>query len=104
MIRYLATYGSARVRKAALLGTIPPFGTARYEVLAQPGSETLRLAVNDALRRQTDWPVVDFAAALADPDDAHRLAPGYDSGDGVHPNDAGAAALADAIDLSVFAS
>jgi non-heme chloroperoxidase len=25
VIRYLATYGSARVRKAALLGTIPPF-------------------------------------------------------------------------------
>ena len=25
MIRYLATYGSERVRKAALLGTIPPF-------------------------------------------------------------------------------
>ena len=25
VIRYLATYGSERVRKAALLGTIPPF-------------------------------------------------------------------------------
>jgi non-heme chloroperoxidase len=25
VVRYLATYGSARVRKAALLGTIPPF-------------------------------------------------------------------------------
>ena len=62
----------------------------------------MRQAVNEALRAQRDWPVVDFAAAVADPDDPSRLAVPYDSGDGVHPGDAGHRALADAVDLTVF--
>ena len=70
----------------------------------RPGNETIRASVNDTLRRQTEWPVVDFAAALADPVDPQRLAAHYNSGDGVHTSDAGAAALADAIDLSLLAA
>jgi lysophospholipase L1-like esterase len=46
--------------------------------------------------------MVDFAAALADADDPGRLAAAFDSGDGVHPGDAGARALAAAVDLAVF--
>lgn len=44
-------------------------------------------------------PVVDFAMALADPNNSTRLSPAYDSGDGIHPSDTGARALAEAIDL-----
>jgi lysophospholipase L1-like esterase len=44
--------------------------------------------------------VVDFARAVADPHDADYLNPAYDSGDGLHLNDAGYAAMAGAIDLS----
>jgi hypothetical protein len=58
--------------------------------------------VNDAITAQPEWPVADFAAALADPGDPGRLAAGFDSGDGVHPGDAGAPALAAAVDLGVF--
>jgi lysophospholipase L1-like esterase len=62
----------------------------------------MRGAVNEALTAQRDWPVVDFAAAVADPDDPRRLAAACDSRDGVHPGDAGHRALADAVDLTVF--
>jgi lysophospholipase L1-like esterase len=46
--------------------------------------------------------VFDFAAATADPADRMRLNPAHDSGDHLHPNDAGTAAMADAVDLSVL--
>jgi len=85
-----------------VLGTITPFGGSSIEAFLADGNEEVRLAVNDAIRRQAQWPVTDFAAALADPDDPGRLAPVFDGGDGVHPGDAGARALADAVDLAVF--
>lgn len=43
--------------------------------------------------------VVDFAAATADPADPQRLDPAYDSGDHLHPNDAGTRAMATAVRL-----
>jgi hypothetical protein len=51
--------------------------------------------VNQALRAQRDWPVADFAASVADRRDPGRLAPAFDSGDGIHLSDAGARALAE---------
>ena len=85
-----------------VLGTITPFGGSSIDAFLADGNEDVRLAVNDAIIAQTDWPVTDFAAALADPDDPGRLAAAFDSGDGVHPGDAGARALAAAVDLAVF--
>jgi lysophospholipase L1-like esterase len=85
-----------------VLGTITPFGGSSIDAFLADGNEDVRLAVNDAITAQADWPVVDFAAALADPDDPGRLAAAFDSGDGVHPGDAGARALAAAVDLGVF--
>ena len=41
--------------------------------------------------------VVDFEKALADPANPLRMLPAYDSGDHLHPNDAGNAALANAV-------
>ena len=46
--------------------------------------------------------VFDFAAAVADPQDRDRLAPEYDSGDGLHLSAAGYQALADAVDTTRF--
>ncbi len=46
--------------------------------------------------------VVDFDAALADPDDREQLRLEYDSGDKLHPSDAGYGAMANDIDLSVL--
>jgi lysophospholipase L1-like esterase len=86
-----------------VLGTITPVGGSRHESFAADGSDDLRRSVNHAVRTQEHWPVADFAAALAEPGDPARLAAALDSGDGLHPGDAGARALADAVDLSVFA-
>ncbi len=46
--------------------------------------------------------VVDFDAAVRDPSKPSVLNPAYDSGDHLHPNDTGYAAMAKAIDLSLF--
>ena len=85
-----------------VLGTMTPFLASRYAFFLAEGNEDIRQAVNHAIMTQRDWPVADFAAALADPADPGRIAAGYDSGDGVHPSDAGARALAAAVDPAVF--
>jgi len=43
--------------------------------------------------------VIDFDAVLRDPADPLALNPKYDSGDHLHPNKAGHAAMAAAVDL-----
>ncbi|WP_225844962.1 GDSL-type esterase/lipase family protein [Streptomyces sp. HPF1205] len=97
-------YGlAARARRHGIrpvLGTITPFGGSLFALGAEEGEE-VRRAVNEALSAQRDWPIADFAAAVADPADPTRLAAPFDSGDGVHPSDAGAAALAGAVDLAI---
>jgi lysophospholipase L1-like esterase len=87
-----------------ILGTITPFAGSTYPALVAEGNEDLRQEVNHAVTAQRDWPVADFAAAVADPADPTRLAAAFDSGDGVHPGDAGARALADAVDIALFAA
>ena len=85
-----------------VLATIPPILASRYEFFLAAEAEDTRRAVNDAIASQDGWPVVDFAAALAAPGDFARLNPAYDSGDGIHPGDAGAQAMAEAVSLSFF--
>jgi len=46
--------------------------------------------------------VADFDAATRDPSSPERLRPELDSGDHIHPNDAGNAAMADAVDTALF--
>jgi hypothetical protein len=46
--------------------------------------------------------VIDFAAAVADPANPARLLPAYDSGDHLHPNDAGYQAIGNAVNLGLF--
>lgn len=85
-----------------VLATIPPILASRYDFFLTEGNEDARRAVNDAVASQRDWPVVDFSAALAAPGNPARLNPAYDSGDGIHPADTGAQALAEAIDVALF--
>jgi lysophospholipase L1-like esterase len=47
--------------------------------------------------------VVNFDAVFRDPQDPAELLPAYDSGDHLHPNDAGYQAIADSISPSLFA-
>lgn len=80
--------------------TLTPFQGARYWT---PAGEAKRDAVNDWIRTSGAFDgVIDFAAAVADPQDPERLNPAFDSGDHLHPNAAGYQAMAAAINLSML--
>jgi lysophospholipase L1-like esterase len=81
-----------------LLGTLLPYkGSALYD----PADELTREAFNAWIRTQTVADgVVDFEAALRDPSDPLSIAPQFSSGDHLHPNDAGYAAMAAAVDVA----
>jgi lysophospholipase L1-like esterase len=76
------------------------FGATLTPASLSPQRESIRLAVNQWIRttRALDG-VVDFDAVLRDPAQPDRLRRGYDSGDNIHPSDAGYAAMAEAIPL-----
>jgi lysophospholipase L1-like esterase len=80
--------------------TITPFGGSFIE---SPSRNETWATVNDWIRHSGTFDaVVDFAAATAAPGDPMALNPAYDSGDHLHPNDAGTEAMAAAIDLSLL--
>ncbi len=86
-----------------ILGTIMPFEGSVKPAEAQPAREAIRLAVNDWVLSQHEADgVIDFAKAVADPAHPARFAPAFDSGDHLHPNDAGYKNMADTIDLHLF--
>ena len=65
--------------------------------------EQVRQAVNRWIRDSGEFDaVVDFDAVTRDPAHPTRLLPAYDSGDHLHPGDAGNKAMADAIDIAVL--
>jgi lysophospholipase L1-like esterase len=81
--------------------TLTPYGGANY---AREEGEAIREAVNAWIRTGHGFDaVVDFEAATRDPDNPKRLRADFDPGDHLHPNDAGYQAMANAIDLSMFA-
>jgi lysophospholipase L1-like esterase len=91
----------AHARGVRIFGaTLPPFQGAGYY---SPAGEATREAVNTWIRTSGAFDgVVDFDAAMRDPADPLRLNPAYDSGDQLHPNDAGYQAMADAINLQML--
>jgi lysophospholipase L1-like esterase len=63
----------------------------------------MRQAVNHWIRTSGAFDaVIDFDAVTRDPADPTRFLPAYDSGDHLHPNDAGYAAMGRAVPLSLF--
>jgi lysophospholipase L1-like esterase len=76
-------------------GTFPGYFT--------PEGEVKRETVNEWIRTSSLYDaVIDFDKAIRDPSHPTRMLPAYDSGDHLHPNDAGYMAMANAIDLSLF--
>lgn len=68
-----------------------------------PQNEALRLTVNTWIREGGAFDaLVDFDRLMRDPAHPERLRPEYDSGDHLHPNDAGHKAMAAAIDVRWF--
>jgi lysophospholipase L1-like esterase len=79
-------------------GTLVPFRGSFYWDQA---AETKRQQVNTWIRTSGAFDgVIDFDAVVRDRADPAVLAPQYDSGDHLHPSDAGYQAMGDAIDLS----
>ncbi|GLZ43616.1 hypothetical protein Acsp05_72400 [Actinokineospora sp. NBRC 105648] len=69
----------------------------------RPRGEEVRGQVNTWIRTSGEFDgVVDFDRAVADPADPDALPPAYDSGDRLHPNDAGNRAMAEAVDLALL--
>ena len=83
-------------------GTLTPAGGAERH---PPENEAIRQAVNDWIRSSGAFDaVIDFDKATRDPEHPDRLLPAYDSGDHLHPSDAGYRAMGEGIDLSLFRS
>jgi lysophospholipase L1-like esterase len=83
-----------------------PFGGSHEQYHGNYGTaagELQRQALNHWIRTGGAFDAVfDFDRALRDPKDPTRLFPGYDSGDHLHPSDAGYRAMAAAVDLGVL--
>lgn len=68
-----------------------------------PEKEAKRIAINQWIRTSGAFDgLIDFEHVLADPAHPSAIAPRYDSGDHLHPNDAGYKAMGEAIDLKLF--
>jgi lysophospholipase L1-like esterase len=80
--------------------TLTPFqGSAYYST----AGEAKREAVNQWIRTSHGFDgVIDFDQAVRDPASPDQILAAYDSGDHLHPNDAGYQAMADTINLALF--
>jgi len=92
----------AHARGVRMIGaTLTPFWGAAYYTEA---GESKRTALNEWIRSGKAYDgVIDFDKATRDPSDPKKFLAAYDSCDHLHPSDAGYKAMADAIDLSLFA-
>lgn len=80
--------------------TITPYKGAGY--FTEKG-EQIRQAVNHWILTSGVFDgTIDFDKATGDPANPLAFAPQYDSGDHLHPKDAGYAAMADSVDLNLF--
>jgi len=84
--------------------TLTPFWNETFLPGAwNPRREAVREAVNAWIREAGAFDaVVDFDAALRDPENKLRMLPRYDCGDHLHPSDLGYRTMGDAIDLALF--
>jgi lysophospholipase L1-like esterase len=95
----LVTRAHARGLKAAG-ATLTPFEGLSYYNAAR---EAVRKRFNDWMRTAGAYDAVaDFDLVLRDPARPTRLKSAYDSGDHLHPNDAGYQAMAQALPLTLF--
>jgi lysophospholipase L1-like esterase len=83
-------------------GTLLPFEGAMYYSAT---GETIRQTVNQWIRTSGAFDaVVDFDRALRDPAAPRKLAAAYDSGDHLHPSDAGYQAMSNTFRLTTFSA
>ncbi|OSZ58594.1 G-D-S-L family lipolytic protein [Streptomyces pharetrae CZA14] len=98
-LREIAERAHARGLRV-LAATILPCGG---EVHCTPAVDAERVAVNDWIRDAGVFDgVLDFDAVIRDPAHPSRMLPAYDSGDHLHPGDAGLSAMAESVDLRLL--
>jgi lysophospholipase L1-like esterase len=98
---YRTLIGEAHAAHVDVIGAtlMPDKGNGYYT----PSAETIRQSVNRWIRTGGAFDgVIDFDKAMRDPADPAALNPAYDSGDHIHPTDAGMKAMAYAIDLRLL--
>lgn len=83
--------------------TLTPFKGTVFKDYYSDEKEERRLAINAWIRQSAVFDgVFDFDKALEDPARPGWMLPAYDLGDHLHPNAAGAAAMAASIPLEVL--
>ncbi|MDQ1015107.1 lysophospholipase L1-like esterase [Streptomyces afghaniensis] len=98
-LRELAARGHAQGVRMLAATILPCEGEARCTAAV----DAERLAVNEWIRNGGVFDgVLDFDAVVRDPGRPSRILPAYDSGDHLHPGDAGLAALAESVDLRLL--
>ncbi len=86
-------------------GTLLPYEGAQYYA---PEGDVIRMAVNDWVRANAGKPggfdaIIDFDKLMQDPANPKKLKADLQSGDWLHPNDAGYKVMGDAgLDLALF--
>lgn len=105
---YRQLIARARTQSVRIVGaTLTPFEGALegspIDGYYSRDKERVRQAVNEWIRRSGEFDaVVDFDAVVRDPRHPARFLPAYDSGDHLHPGDAGYRAMAAAIDEALL--
>jgi lysophospholipase L1-like esterase len=104
--RQLAAAAHARGIRVTM-GTLPPFEGALegtpYAGHYSPEKDKMRRKLNNWIRTAGLFDAVaDFDEVLRDPARPQRLRPEFDSGDHLHPGDAGYRAMAAAIDIAAM--
>ena len=91
----------AKARGLKVYGaTLTPFEGAAYWTTE---GEAKRQALNEWIRTSKAYDaVIDFDKVTRDPAAPTRFLPAYDSGDHLHPGDAGYKAMGEAVDLKLF--
>ncbi|HEY4004477.1 MAG TPA: SGNH/GDSL hydrolase family protein [Pseudonocardia sp.] len=98
---YKALINEAHAAGVTIIGAtlMPDEGNGYYS----PAAEAIRQTVNDWIRTSGALDgYIDFDLAMRSPTDPHALNPSYDSGDHIHPNDAGMQAMANAVNLQLL--
>ena len=101
---YQQLIAQAHARGIRIIGCtiMPTEGTSVTGYHTEP-KERARQGVNYWIRNSKLFDgVIDFDAAMRDPDHPSRLVPGFASDDHLHPNDDGYQRMAKAIDLSIL--
>ncbi len=84
-------------------GTLTPFEGTTIPGYYSAEKEVVRVAVNKWIRSSNAFDgVIDFEKAIADPAHPTKMLAAYDSGDHLHPGDAGYKAMAEAVSLALF--